>query len=715
MNSPDHFWLELQKLFTVVAHVNHSGVLVRSSPLLTDQCGWHENEAVNFFETFTFKRPTPFDGSYAAAQSAVGQLFLGFSDELGFAVRGQVVDYSAMGLDGLCFVGVPWLWWMEGNAPNQALTLSDFPVHDVQMDQLFFMSTQQSMVDDLQALNEQLKEAKHEVEVANEARQTFFHHVSHEMRTPLNGVISALSLMKDFNLEGKLADYARLATQSADRLLEVINFTLESASLESHVSEAELTAFNLDELIDECLLLASPRAIEQGLELRRSGSQKFDRPYRGRLQLLRQVLGNLLSNAVKFSKSGTITMGAIIREGLSREDSDILEFSVADQGPGIPEEAREKLFLPFTTGLSAETAAVQGTGLGLSIVQRFVEALGGDIEVQSSMGEGSIFRFEIPLAHATDDEQLETFMTAALGGAERYDGRVLLVDDNEINRLLNAKVLESMSLNVVTAGSGNEALEWLAAHSSGVDLVFMDLDMPDIDGLEVTRRIRGLPGLDSLPVFALTAHTSPENRRRTHEVGMEGMLGKPLDLDELRTALGQHLSRMDKDVTTECFDAAQPQVSDLQALPRTDGDTVPNNNLTPEERAQPDPEVQMGQTNSESVVVFDREPIDRLIKEVGVGVLQTLVDKFLRESAERWEALRQAMVAADRDTIVRESHTLGSACLTFGIAAAGGCFRQCEASAIENNLPDDSTLQPIATLLGEGIGELQQFLSEQGG
>ena len=711
----DGFWLELQKLFTVVAHIDRSGALVKASSLLTEKCGWSETEGVKFFEAFTFKRPTPFDGSYASAQRAVGQLFLGFSEKLGFAVRGQVVDYSEMGLDGLCFVGVPWLWWMEGNAPDQALTLSDFPVHDVQMDQLFFMSTQQSMVEDLQALNDQLKTAKTEVEEANEARQAFFHHVSHEMRTPLNGVISALGLMKDFNLEGKVADYARLATQSADRLLEVINFTLESASLESHVSDAELAAFSLDELVDECLLLASPRAIEQGLELRRAGRQKFERPYRGRVKLLRQILVNLLGNAVKYSKSGTVTLGAVIREGPSPADGDTLAFSVADQGPGIPEDAKAKLFLPFTTGLSAETANAQGTGLGLSIVHRFVQALGGEIEVQSAVGKGSIFRFEIPLAYAADDEQLEAFMTAPPAGVERYEGRVLLVDDNEINRLLNAQVLESMSLNVVTAGSGSEAVEWLAAHSNGVDLVFMDLDLPHIDGLEATRRIREIPGLDSLPVIALTAHSSPENRRRSQEVGMLGMLGKPLDLNELRATLGQHLPTINQDAATEDFHGAQSKVSDFRGLPHTGSDTVSMGNLTPQGQVPSELEVQMSQANSDPVVVFDREPIDRLIKEVGLGVLQTLVDKFLRESAERWEALRQAMVAADRDTIVREAHTLGSACLTFGIAAAGGSFRQCEAAAIENKLPEDSTLQPIAALLGEGIGELQQLLSDLGG
>ena len=311
MIKSDQFWDELQNLFTLVGQIDDDGELVRASPLLAEKCQIDLSEHIKFFELFKFKRPTPFNGSMASAREAIGELFLGFSDELGFAIRGQVLDYTEMGIEGLCFVGVPWLWWIEGNAVDSTPTMSDFPVHDVQMDQLFFMSTQQSMVEDLQALNEQLKAAKLEVERANEARQKYFHHVSHEMRTPLNGVISALSLMSDFKLDGKLLEYSELATSSADRLLEVINFTLEPASLEAHISAAEESAFRLDDLIDECLILARSRSLEKGLELRRSGERDLVNIYTGRLKLLRQVLTNLLSNAVKFSQSGTVTLGAL--------------------------------------------------------------------------------------------------------------------------------------------------------------------------------------------------------------------------------------------------------------------------------------------------------------------------------------------------------------------------------------------------------------------
>ena len=718
MNNPDIFWVQLQKLFTVVGQIDNSGRLVRASPLLARHCDWRAGDNFIFFESFQFKRPTSFDGGFESAKRVVGELFLGFSDELGFAVRGQVQDYSQMGLEGLCFVGVPWLWWIEGNATDESLTMSDFPVHDVQMDQMFFMSTQQSMVEDLQALNEQLGKAKKEVEQANEARQSFFHHVSHEMRTPLNGVISALGLMSDLKLEGKLAQYAQLASQSADRLLEVINFTLESASVESHVSDAEYVNFSLDEVLEECLSLASARAIEKNLELRRSGAQSFDRYYSGRLKLLRQVLGNLLGNAVKFSSSGTITLGASIcpNSGAKEAQADTIEFSVADQGPGVPEEALPKLFQPFATGITAETRKQQGTGLGLSIVQRFVEALGGSVQVQSAVGEGTIFSFRVSLDYAPPDAKVERAAGLAVDGPVLFNGRVLLVEDNEINRMLNARVLESMGLNVSVASSGVEAHKLVAEDSGAFDLVFMDLGMPDIDGFEATRRIKHIAGAEQLPIVALTANTSARDRQLAAEAGMDGFLGKPVASEDLRKVLASHLATV-SEKPDEQFDGIAPEGAGepgrADQLVQPDHARPANTPAAQDAPEETMPVAAADEADPKRSMVFDREPIDRLKQEVGAEVLQTLVDKFLKESALRWESLSAALSQGDKDAIVREAHTLGSACLTFGVTAAGQQFRRCEAAAINDELPGEDVLAAIAPELADGIGQLQQLLSVQ--
>ena len=712
MIKSDQFWDELQNLFTLVGQIDDDGHLVRASPLLAEKCRIDLSQHIKFFELFKFKRPTPFNGSMASAREAVGELFLGFSDELGFAIRGQVLDYTEMGIEGLCFVGVPWLWWIEGNAVDSTPTMSDFPVHDVQMDQLFFMSTQQSMVEDLQALNEQLKAAKLEVERANEARQKYFHHVSHEMRTPLNGVISALSLMSDFKLDGKLLEYSELATASADRLLEVINFTLETASLESHMSEAEESAFRLDDLIDECLILARSRSLEKGLELRRSGERDLVNIYTGRLKLLRQVLTNLLSNAVKFSQSGTVTLGALKCES-NDSHRDLIEFSVSDQGPGIPANAIEKLFEPFATGLSSETQQAQGTGLGLSIVERFVNALGGEVRVQSSVGEGTIFSFSIPLLLATENTNLQRTEVAIPAFSSAFSGTVLLIGEQKVSQQLNGKVLESMGLKVVTTDSDAAARVLVEAQPDMFDLIFIDLDMPSMHGDSPAQGLLAASGATNIPVLALSAHSTTTDRLKAEQAGMHDLLSKPLLISELRKSLLAHLPATS--VASEAgvihdLIGSQTLSEGVQSSSALNADSMVNGGSH-----------SMGEKGNlevgdapQDVLAFDQKPIDRLIREVGITVLDTLVDKFLGESTDRWETLRKAMANEERNIIIREAHTLGSACLTFGLEAAGGSFRRIEAAALAGgSLPTADELPPISEQLGLGINELQHLLSAQ--
>ncbi len=697
MKDPEIFWSELERLFTLVGQVDDTGRLVRGSPLLARYVEVGQQAGCQFFEAFKFKRPTSFDGTYAAAEKAAGQLFLGFSEELGFAIRGQVVDYSALGISGLCFVGVPWLWWIEGNAQDKALTMSDFPVHDVQMDQLFFMTTQQSMVEDLQALNEQLGAAREEVERVNEARQKYFHHVSHEMRTPLNGVISSLGLMRDNPLHAKVKEYADLAAQSAQRLLEVINFTLETASLESHMADADVESFSLDQVLDECLSLAKPRALEKGLRLCRSNEGVISGQYRGRLKLLRQVLANLMSNAVKFCPDGEITLG-VKNLGENPEGDVLFEVYVQDQGPGIPETAQAVLFEPFTTGLSEDTRGSEGTGLGLNIVQRFVEKLGGDIQVESAPGSGARFYFTLPLAYVGEASQDKSKAPVAEEPVGEITGHLLLVDDIHTNRLLNSKQLESMGFQVTTASSGKEALKLLESREISFDVVFMDLDMPEMDGFETTRRLKEIPAFKSLPVVALTALSAASDRQRAEEAGMVGFLCKPFDREQVHGVLAGLLSGYSsKKVASE---SASVEVANAGAQ---------MDDETPQEEVSETCE--QAATDTGGAVAFACEPIDELSKEVGLSVAKTLVEKFFQESSERWEALRVAIAEQDKGAVVRESHTLGSACLTFGLLSSGGAFRRIEASALSGDLPLESDLASITQDLGEGIVALRAHLA----
>lgn len=708
MDSRIPVWKELTRLFTVVCQFDESGRIVQASDLFANRCQLSTDNLGNFFELFRFKRPSGFTGDFESACEYAGNLILAYSESVGFAVRGQFLDYRAYGLDGLYFVGVPWLWWMESNVSSHDLTLADFPIIDVQMDQLFFMTIQQRMVDDLQEVNDELTRAKGQLEEANASRQKYFNHVSHEMRSPLSGVISALTLLSDEDLQGRSRDLIDLASKSASRLLEVINFTLENATLDSGGSAAEDQVFDLDDLLDECLMLGRAKAIEKNLELLRIGHQSFSHLYLGKARLIKQVLTNLLGNALKFSVEGSISLEVNLIS--SRNDNvDVIAFAVRDEGPGIPSDALGMLFKPFATGLSEATRSEQGTGLGLSIVKRFVEILGGEIQVESTMGEGAAFSFEVALTRSLEHDKKPARRSHVADHAYRIIGRLLLVDDLETNLLLNARIFESLGLTVVTANGGGKAVEIVRNDPSAFDVVMMDLEMPDVDGYEATQLIRQIPGTENLPILALSAHVGNSVRKRALATGMNSFLPKPIVRSELIGELQDWLriERLETEpenvtVNAKTLLEASGQGSDVH---NAESSATSHSASASEDRGE-------DMATTESASQFDAEKIHALVKEVGVDVTETLVRKFLEESAGRWEQLTQAMTADENPAVIRESHTLGSACLTFGIDAAGQKFREIERDAQDQKPVPVSLLQPIGGLLGDGIRQLETYLAE---
>lgn len=679
------FWEDLNKLFSLVCQVDEQGRTVRVSPLMRRYCGMDEGASGHFFELFQFKRPSNFEGCYAAATQNQGKLFLGVNEELGFAIRGQMLDFSKQGLKGICFVGVPWLWWMQSNNDELSLTFDDFPVHDVQMDQLFFMNAQQVMVDDLQAINDELTAAKAEVEQLNAARTNYFRHISHEMRSPLGGIISALTLLRDEQYDSRTNELIGLANQSAGRLLEVINFTLDSAALEAGDQAGHVEVFDLNRLLDDSLALVQAKALEKGIELRRAGEAHFQSHYEGRVKLLRQVLSNLLSNAVKFTQQGTVTLLVNVKPS-ETSGFDTLCFSVIDDGPGIPQAYLQQVFEPFATGLTPQTQGNQGTGLGLSIVKRFVESLGGQIAVESEVGVGATFSFEIALRQANSASEVNDGSATRSSTDYALQGHVLVVDDIQTNLMLNAKILETLGLNTDVASSGEMAIEKVSASESAYDLIFMDLDMPGIDGFEAARRIRTDYPNCKAPIIALSAHDTDEDRRRALDFGIAHYLVKPLIRDELPGQLQNWLpsaQRAAVAVTPQAMD----EHADRQSSAADMGTDVPT---------------------------FKPEKVESLIKDVGLAVTQTLVNKFLSESAQRWDELQAAINNSANSVISRQAHTLGSSCLTFGVESAGLLFRQIEAKAMGGETVSLQELAVIESPLGVGIEQLQACLAAAG-
>ena len=328
----------------------------------------------------------------------------------------------------------------------------------------------------------------------------------------------------------------------------------------------------------------------------------------------------------------------------------------------------------------------------MSIVKRFVETLGGAIEVESQVGRGSTFSFELPMARGgkidADTEQTRASSDAAC----RLSGSVLIVDDMQANLLLNANILETLGLNVDVASSGEEAVHKVLSSPDKFDIVFMDLDMPGIDGLEATRQILEAGTAQSLRIVALSAHNSDEDRRNAFNSGMSNFMVKPLIRDAVLGELREWLPHETSDSSNS-----------LQSGRVSEESSVTESGQAPE--ILPDAQAEQA--------LFEPLKVDALIKELGLEVVTTLVKKFLTESAERWDALKRGVAAEELETISRESHTLGSSCLTFGIVGAGQRFRQIEAQVKAGETIAMSALRAIEQPLVVGIQKLEARLRDE--
>ena len=387
---------------------------------------------------------------------------------------------------------------------------------------------------------QELEKAMHGALAASQAKSEFLANISHELRTPMNGLLGMLDLVLDSPVGGEQREQVEIAQRCAYSLLDLLNDILDLSKIEAGRMILEKVPFDLRSVAEDCVRAQSAKARQKGIELRYEYSGDVTNVTGDPLRL-RQIVANLLSNAIKFTEKGWVSVRQAVSASADGKLAMVLD--VADSGAGIPAEKVPLIFEKFTQADSSISRKYGGTGLGLAITKRLVELQGGQIRVESRVGRGSTFTVEIPFETAPAAEpSVEPQPEQRTAVPPSKQARLLLVEDNAVNQRVVLAMLRKKNYAIDVANNGQEALDKLERAAEPYNVILMDVQMPVLDGLETTKAIRRNNNWDNLPIIAMTAHAMIGDRERCLQAGMNAYVSKPVQQAGLIAVIEQYLA-----------------------------------------------------------------------------------------------------------------------------------------------------------------------------